>query len=32
MEDIKNEKKKTEEIELPCGAFYGHNCADGCIY
>ena len=32
MEDIKKEKKKAEEVKLPCGAFCGHNCADGCIY
>ena len=26
------EIKKAELIELPCGQFCGHNCADGCIY
>lgn len=32
MENIKNEKKMAQEVKLPCGAFCGHNCADGCIY
>lgn len=21
-----------EKVSIPCGAFCGHNCADGCIY
>lgn len=23
---------QTKKIEIPCGVFCGHNCADGCIY
>ena len=32
MENIQTQKTLTEEIRIPCGAFCGHNCADGCIY
>lgn len=26
------EQKQIEKVEIPCGKFCGHNCADGCIY